>query len=270
LVEGLHRNQSIKRLSLDGHFSSSAASSFANYMQSRNGSITSLKLRLIPYSTDLMCSSDPLIADLLKGPYGSGLQSLELQGLDVAGVWNALTVDTPTTALLSLKLEDFGWNRGACFECIPDLLFLRELEMHGSIPADQRNVFCQALKQNASLHEVSVVEATSIGLHSDDAYIPFKDWDANIVCRLKAWGGRNRHLPVLLASPRNMDSALHDNQGTVHMGNAQNLYLFPALFRVAQQTTRMSPRQLMVGLLSLDDMIGPRVQAPLRVKPNAF
>jgi hypothetical protein len=98
LVVGLYGKQSIKTLRLSGNFDQSAATAFADYMQSRNGidtsRITSLTLPLFSFSSEEVCYSDRLIGDLLKGPYSSGLQSVELEDFQVPGVWNGCIAPT--------------------------------------------------------------------------------------------------------------------------------------------------------------------------------
>jgi hypothetical protein len=100
LVVGLYGKQSIKTLRLSGNFDQSAATAFADYMQSRNGidtsRITSLTLSLFSFSSEEVCYSDRLTGDLLKGPYGSGLQSVELEDFQVPGVWNTNGCIAPT------------------------------------------------------------------------------------------------------------------------------------------------------------------------------
>jgi hypothetical protein len=180
LVEGLRGNQSITRLTLGGHFQPSAATAFTNYMQSRNRSIISLKLRLVPLCrSDGVCDSDELVTDLLKGPHSSGLQSLELKPVYVAGVWTSLVVDTPKCSLLSLKLNVMDLKKVDCLKWLPELLYLQELELHGRFTADECMAFCNAAKKNSSLHKVSV--ALCYG-----GAVSFEDWDVNVIRALKA------------------------------------------------------------------------------------
>jgi hypothetical protein len=276
LVEGLHGNQSIKKLHLTGNFAPSAATAFADYMQSRNGidtsRITSLTLCLISFSSEEVCDSDLLISDLLKGPYGGGLQSVELMEFQVPGLWNVLLKETPSKNLRSLKLHCDRRDRVECLKYLPELVFLQKLEfqdMGCPVPlvnecdVDECKVFCEAVKKNGSLHKVSVTTRLRNGTK-----VSFEDWDANVVRAVKAWGKRNRHLPQLLANPIDIAGASRcDNRGAISAANAPNNALFPTLFWVAKQAPRMAPAQLLLGLLALDDVIEPRAQAPLRVAP---
>jgi hypothetical protein len=269
--EGLHANESIVKLSLRGGFVPLAAAAFAAYMQTRNGvdtnAITSLCLyltRTFGMSEGLeLCDAKLLIAKLLEGPSGSDLQSFELDGwLDDLGIWDAMARNK---TLVTLKVHKKYCAR--CFQCIPELTHLQELELVDTQMTKECKVLCSAVKKNVSLYDVSVTKTS-------ESTVSFDGWDAKAVGRVKAWGERNRHLPQLIAnlhdaaSKSDLHKASSDrNHGDAH--KTSTLPLNPTLLWVAKQTPRMAPNRLLQGLLALNDLVGPRIQAPLRTVPSS-
>jgi hypothetical protein len=270
--EGLHANQSIVKLSLSGGFVPLAAAAFAAYMQTRNGvdtnTITSLRLYLSPFfgmSENLeSCDANLLIADLLKGPCGSGLRKFELHAFRGAlGIWDVMARNK---TLVTLKIDIK--NSARCFQCIPELPHLQELELVDYHMTKACKALCNAVKKNASLYDVSVKK-------SSESTISFEGWDPKAVRQVKAWGERNRHLPQLLASPHDArsNSDLRMASSDRSHGDARKIStvpLIPMLLWVAKQTPRMTLHRLFQGLLALSYSVGPRVQAPLRTAPSSL
>jgi hypothetical protein len=258
LLEGLAANQSIVKLSLSGDLVQSAAAAFAHYMQTQNGvstnGITVLRLFLVRRLGSESCDADRLIADLLKAR-GSGLRSFQLNGrVEVAGIWDAVANNKMLTFLTV-----FGHtNTAKCFQVLPELIHLRELQFRCNNAIGQLGdceAFCHAMKKNACLHKVLVTPWNFVDPR--DTFTPFKDWDDNVVRQLKAWGKRNRLLPMLLAKDPSNPSSDH---GDVKVTETSILPLVPTLLYVAQQTPRMAPNHLLQGLLALKDLVCPKVQ----------
>jgi hypothetical protein len=269
--EGLHANQSIVKLSLSGGFVPLAAAAFAAYMQTRNGvdtnAITSLRLyfSLIFGMSDGLqsCDADLLIAELLDGPRGSGLRKLELHAFrDALGIWDVMARNK---TLVTLKVH--YTSKARCIQCIPELSHLQELELVDCDMTKECKAFCDAVKKNSSLYDVSVTKAS-------ESTVSFEGWDVKEVRQVKAWGERNRHLPQLLAIPHDgaSSSDLHKVSSDRSHGDARKtstVPLMPTLFCVAKQTPRMALNRILQGLLALNDSVGPRVQAPLRTAPSS-
>jgi hypothetical protein len=272
--EGLHANQSIVKLSLSGGFVPLAASAFAAYMQTRNGvdtnAITSLRLYLSAFFGMLenleSCDANLLIADLLKGPRGSGLRKFELHAFCGAlGIWDVMARNK---TLVTLKVHMNSKNSARCFQCIPELTHLQEVELVDYPMTKECKALCNAVKKNASLYDASVTK-------SSELTISFEGWDPKAVRQVKAWGERNRHLSQLLVSPHDArsNSDLRKASSDSSHGDAHEIStvpLIPTLLWVAKQTPRMALHRQFQGLLALSDSVGPRVQAPLRTAPSSL
>jgi hypothetical protein len=250
LLEGFADNPSLVKLSLSGDVEHSAAAAFAHYMQTRNGVgtkgiITVLHFCPARWLGSESCDKGRFMADLLKTPRGSGLTSFQLDGVfQVAEIWDSVA-NNKTLATLTVV---GGTNETKCIQVLPELLRLRELTFEGNDPfrrAGRCEAFCHALKANASLHEVLIQRVPFKN--------PFNDWDDNFVRQIKAWGARNRLLPLLLAKDPN-------DHGDGNAPETWALPLVPTLLHVAQQTPRMAPNHLLQCLLALEDSVGPRVQ----------
>jgi hypothetical protein len=262
LCEGLHANQSIVSLRLSGDFVQLAAESFAAYMQTRNGvgtkCITFLSLFPMTAIDDdfVSCDFNRLVADLLNGPRGSGLRSFELTGLiESYGIWDVMAHNK---TLVTLKVHVL--RAAECSECIPKLTHLRELELVDYHSTKECKALCDALKKNTSLYDFSLTKR-------GDAAVSFEGWDAKVVRLIKTFGERNRHLPQLLTNLGGADSNSDPHsEANVHMSTT--LPLAPTVLCVAKQTPRMTRDYMLKGLLALNDLVGPRVQAPLRTAPT--
>jgi hypothetical protein len=251
LTQGLHTNRSIVKLSLQGSFTPLAATAFVEYMQTQNGvgtsGITFLSLCALR-SYDVT----RLTAKLLDGPRGSGLQSFEVHRvLDDSEIpeWEVMVHNKTLT---TLKVHFITLSE--CAQFVPKL----------SGMADYAKALCNAVKQNASLHQV-LLSKSNIG-----KTVFGEAWYDKVVRQVKACGERNRLLPQLLAN-------IHDEASKSDPRNTSNdhshgvvpqtltLSQIPTLLRVAQQARN----HLFQGLMSLNDSVGPRVQAPLRTAPSS-
>jgi hypothetical protein len=114
------------------------------------------------------------------------------------------------------------------------------------------NDFLIALRQNGSLHSVSV-------LASHPHRFPHRNPLPQVVRYMQAVTNRNRQLSQILGQPasnKGVDGV--NDEGEDPKPQSNRVVLFPTLFCVARQAPRMAPKTLFLGLLSTAfDEIGP-------------
>lgn len=195
---------------------------------------------------------DGLLVALLAMVF-SNLQSLEWQlgdrDMNVDAFWTKLQeVDISRHHLQTLHL--YYWPTEKCEamnSCIPKLVTLRELHFvaYSSYDWDHlsnnqfleaKRSFVNAVRQSTSLAVVSV-ELGGIGRFESEA--------------LNASLQRNRLRNQLLATPR-LDHLMQESE------NGTELYLYPLLFSVSQQSPYSVLMCILSGLLAMSDNVGPK------------
>jgi hypothetical protein len=164
-VEALHANQTMTTLHIPPAFLevSAVESVFVTYMQTRNGVGTSCIHTLVVSGTASGDLSNiwHAVARLLKGPRGSGLESVKLKYLyKGCGLWACLARQEQSRNLRSLEValqndQDFM----AMLKHLPRLLYLQKLHVRWHrVPSEADcQKFLWAVRINGSLHSVSSV-----------------------------------------------------------------------------------------------------------------
>jgi hypothetical protein len=247
-TEALHASQSLERLELYKCEFKAEAVAFLD-----SAVLSPTKCQAL--SASPVCqlfvqeNADGLLVALLALVF-SNLQSLEWQwgdrGMNVNAFWNRLQeADTSRIHLQTLRLEYWPTQKcQAMNSCIPKLVTLRELHFlaHTSYDWDPsqfletKRSFVKAVRQSPSLIVVSV-EFYGIG-----------ELESTI---LSASLQRNGRLPLLLSRPRLDHLKQGDEAGT-------DLYIYPSLCSVSQQSPYGALNAILTGLLALSENIGPK------------
>jgi hypothetical protein len=274
VVEALGANRTLKELHIPIYFLQGEAieSLFVTYMQTRNGvgtgRIRTLGVSGLDGSASTRHGHWRAVARLLQGPHGSGLESIELDGLDAGGwgLWRDMAVNEQSRNLQSMVVaweNDYDRDREfvAMLRHLPNMLYLRKLQFYWR-RRDDNDIwkFMWAIRQNGSLHFAERKERHRTATPSIWAGQPSR--------LLLAWGQRNRELPNLM-KPRNDDDDDDDDVAARKVAResiastspprtrrATNSALLPSLLLVARQTPRMAPNHKFSGLLAFGECIG--------------
>jgi hypothetical protein len=259
LLEGLHSNLSVSKLSLLGcSFSDGAGDVFAEYMQEKNRIDHIKSLELDGGNTDYI----PLFSQILKGQHGSGLT--EIASSDCYAIWNSIEGNAmfQCPQWSTLTLHGFYWveNLPNLNLTIQNLLYLRTLtwddmlkEIINPVYIHRKESFLDAFRKNGSLYRVEVTwNMITDRWWKDNKEISI--WSAHEERLLQAWGQRNRNLPEMLR-------IVKDDCESVAEGGAesweQGSELIPTLLALAKRTPRMALHHILSGLLALGEIIGP-------------
>jgi hypothetical protein len=186
----------------------------------------------------------------------SNLQILEWdwsdRDLNVDAFWNTLlAADSSRTGLKTLRLTCWPVTKcEAMNSCIPKLVALRELHFQclSSYDAeylrsdqftDAYQSFVRAVRQSAGLFTVPVQDLPWIGKFLGEAESRLLD----------AYLERNRMLSQLLSRP-GLDHLIQEGE------DGTDLYLYPSLFSVSQQSPYVALNAILTGLLILSDGAG--------------
>jgi hypothetical protein len=272
-VEALHSNRTLNELHIPiGFFEDQAIQSlFVTYMQTRNGVGTSC-IRTLGVSGMKVgragCSWHchwPGMAQLLKGPRGSGLESVKLDELyGGRGLWAGLEASEQSRNLRSMVIDwesDYDRDREfiAMLRHLPNMLYLRKLEFYWRREDADLWKFLWAIRKNGSLHAVEHRERHRTLAPSMWAGLPSR--------LLHAWGQRNLELPNLLRPHDDDEDGVgahkfaRKNEASTSPSRAArratNSALLPSLLLLARQTPRMGPSHKFAGLLAFGEYIGP-------------
>ena len=234
VVEGLHSNQSLSKLSvLQCKFNLEATDVFRCFMQKCE---TGSSFRELCIGGDVYMfeggSAGAMLASMLTTPdekqatgstYASSLQVLNLDS-DFAGFWDAFAANASRIRLPCLRpriSSNADWE--ALNRCLPKLVYLKELDfrneyyIHRWVNCNSRN-FISALQTNGSLQHVIITQA--------DFYNEAE------LCLIQSFCKQNEVIPILV-SDSNTD-----------------LSLLPMLFHLAMQAPRTAPNAIFAGLLA--------------------
>jgi hypothetical protein len=267
-VEGLHSTTSLAKLSLSGcKFDSEATSVFVGFMKQPKGTIKmSIRVLVISRAFHMFANTTmgKVAASILTMPetqgdttrlcstIGSSLQVLELDRAsvfcDFVGFCDAFGASASQIRLPCLRSESILYSDLTTLNrCLPELVYLRELDIHdvdetdGAIDPSGALNFVRALRQNGSLFQVTIPV-----LHREG--VPYLNESESL--RVETYCKRNRALPTLLAKPLIGSHNNGDHEKT-------DLSLFPTLFDSAKQALRTAPNAMLIGLLAAGDSIGP-------------
>jgi hypothetical protein len=165
-VEALHANRTLNELHIPARFFENPAieSLFVTYMQTRNGVGTSC-IRTLGVSGLTSWSYRHChwrgVAQLLRGPRGSGLESVKLDELyGGRGLWAGLEANEQSRNLRSMVIKwesDYDDDREfvVMLRHLPNMLHLRKLQFYWW-REDDANLwrFMWAMRKNGSLHFV--------------------------------------------------------------------------------------------------------------------
>jgi hypothetical protein len=223
LVESLCENQTVSYLSLS-NCSYESIEPLLRFMHSGPTATWSPRLReLLIRGSQVLRPAQPTnthIADFLSG--------------------NPASPNSPTVGSLLQTVEfeyvdSTGWD--ALIKGLPHAANLRKLVILFVNDVSSAHM-ARALRQNGSLHFVSILNNdVSDDNGSDDTYFSPKEYRL-----VGSYCQRNELLPSLLASD--------DNTGTRNVG-------LPTFFAAAQQAARVAPNNILVGLLSSSENVGP-------------
>jgi hypothetical protein len=230
LVDGVCENQTVKCLDLDNCSYESLDPLFRLLHSGQTASWS-------PSLSELVIRGDPML---------STDQSVDTH---IASFLFNSPPGFPTVGSLLQSVEfecmdDVGWL--ALIRGLPRAVHLRNLVIHFVNDGCSARM-ARALRQNGSLHFVSILDDVIFenGKGSDDTY--FRPREYRLV---GAYCHRNKHLPSLLAK--------------VDKKSTKNVRL-PSLLGVAVQATRLAPTNLLLGLLSSMENIGPGCLASKRL-----
>ena len=257
LVEGLHSNQSLTKLSVSGcSFNLEASDVFRCFVQTceTRSSIRELSFDgtfgLGAQFTGVLLGYWLILLDENQGAgssIASSLQILDL-GSNLAGFFLALEDNASRILLPCLHCRDHmgraDWD--ALNRCLPKLVYLKELYIAGLEGGDvSSRGFLDALRKNGSLQHVVITQANF-----------FNEAEA---CLVQSYCKRNEAIPSLVAKVQ-LDKDGDDDE--------TDILLFPTIFQLAKQATRTAPNSILVGLLAAGDAIGPCRQCDKRSRPD--
>jgi hypothetical protein len=268
-VEGLDVNRTIKELHIPIDFlqDEAIALPFVTYMQTKNG-VGASRIRTLGVSGQVgMGEEDNVhhwraVAELLKGPFGSGLETVMLCELDSYGaheLWASLEASEQSRNLRCIEVDlEFS----AMLRHLPNMLYLRKLQFHWQ-QGDETDLwtFMWAIRKNGSLHHVERKERRMS--FSPDI------WVGQPSRLLQAWGQRNLELPNVMrpcdeddddVGARKVARECKADKCPSRSRRATNVALLPSLLLVARQTPRMAPNHKFSGLLAFSEYIGPNSQ----------
>jgi hypothetical protein len=249
-VDGLRRNRTLTRLSLDA-----ARSIFVEYLVStidEPGCLRELEyggcgLALLAQSlvTQPQISCRPSPASV-----GSSLRIVKLssgcKATEVVEFLHGLCTNPYLIRLEKLQLPIESGSFDALVRCVPTLFFLKELEVKVD-PARRQKMsdLVAALERNGSLCRVSLLAPSW-------STVPFPP---KALKQIDVYGERNRALPVLLSRGR---TSTPESQLSIHSKvDAPDLHMLPALLRAAARARNVAPNNFLSGLLSAWDDVGP-------------
>jgi hypothetical protein len=245
-IEGLQANRSLEKLDFTRcDFDAEVATFLESVVLSptKRGAFSTCPIRELSVKQN----DDGLLVALLTLIF-SNLQDLNWyqrnREVSSDAFWNRLQAgDTSKIPLQSLCLEYWPIQKcDAMNKCIPKMVNLRGLyfsELSSNDPEylsrhefmTAMQSFMNAVKQSTCLRQLQVGELESRLLNA--ALL------------------RNRLRPQLLARPR-LDHLIQDGE------DGTDLYLYPSLFSVSQQSPYGALNAILTGLLALSDDTGPK------------
>jgi hypothetical protein len=236
LVEALISSNSVISLTFDEcRLSSLAKGILTTYLQTEvsSSSLRNLSISSIEHEQDLFPG---MFSTFLLTPttaIGSTLQSLSVILHANDPFWDDLYANAEHMRLAKLVYGVYRVDRETkdiLFRSIPKFIHLRELcvPYDGNIALDAE--FLDALRRNGSLHRANCQTLRGLARRRLEK--------ADVYC------DRNRFLPELL-------------QGPFTDGSSYRLSLCPQLFVAVLPATLTAPNNVLLGLLTMADLIGP-------------
>ena len=177
---------------------------------------------------------------------GSSLQVLEYN-CKFPGFWDALVANASRIRVPCFLLQYDGHATHADWEalirCLPELVYLKELDIPLAYPYISSRDFVDALRSNGTLQRVAIAT-------NKDADF-FDEAESH---QIESYCKRNEAIPILLAKHGDDDKT--------------DLSPLPMLFQSAKQAPRTAPNAMLLGLLAAGDAIGSRQQYGKRSHPD--
>jgi hypothetical protein len=164
-----------------------------------------------------------------------------------AAFWDRLlAADTSRIRLRSLQLD--CWQKcDAMNSCIPKLVTLRELHFF-SLSSYSTGTLSDLLLEAMQSFVKAVNQSTGLLLVPEETFLWIGELESRV---LNASLQRNRLRPQLLSRPR-LDHLMQDFE------DGTDLYLYPSLFAVSQQSSYGALNAILTGMLALSDDLGPK------------
>jgi hypothetical protein len=259
LVEGLTAAPTLNKLTLSARINANACAAFSSFMQSAVADI-SIRELCINIPEDRCIEMDTMIASIFAEPpkhtVASSLLVLEITRLNQAALFfSNLSASGSAIHLqvLQLGLVSMAGFKQLC-QCIPMLSRLRELQISWPLRCDPtssyRNaerMFVAAIRQNGSLKRISMrVGSQNWSLPREQAR------------QVKTYLKRNEAIPTVLSSIQ------QDARGK--RGKKIVTPLIPSVLRVGWHAKSTGTSNALIGLLNLQDSIGPSNASSIRGK----
>jgi hypothetical protein len=261
LVEGLTAARTLNKLTLSARINPNACATFSSFMRSNVADVSIRELCInIPEDRDV--EMDTMIASIFAEPpkhtIASSLLVLEVTRLKQAELFfSNLSASGSAIHLevMRLDLVALAGYKQLC-QCIPMLSRLRELQISWPLRCDPtssyqnaKRMFVAAIRQNGSLKRICMrIGSQNWSLPSGQAR------------QVKAYLKRNESIPTILSSVR--------QEVRSKKGKKILIPLIPTILRSGWHAKKTGASNALIGLLALQDSIGPSSIAGKRAGPT--